>query len=163
MTIDIDPSAKISNLANLEDSVRGSRIVIGAHSSIDSFVKFKPAGGTGDIVIGERVTINSCCVFYSGNGIMIGNDVAIAANCTFAPVNHAFERKDTLIRDQRFKESKGGIIIEDDVWIGAGCVFLDGTILRKGCVIGAMSLVRGEIEAYGIYGGNPLQKLGERK
>ena len=58
--------------------------------------------------------------------------------------------------------SKGGIIIEDDVWIGAGCVFLDGTIVRKGCVIGAMSLVRGELEAYSINVGNPLKKVGSR-
>ncbi len=162
MTIEIAPTAKVSPHADLEASVRGSKFVIGENSMIDSFVKFKPAGGSGDIIIGARTTINSCCVFYSGNGIKIGNDVAIAANCTFAPVNHAFASKDTLIRDQRFKPSKGGIIIEDDVWIGAGCIFLDGTILRKGCVIGAMSLVRGEVPAYTIWGGNPLQKLGER-
>lgn len=162
MTIEIDPTAKISKLADIEDSVRGSRFVIGADSVVDSFVKFKPAGGSGDIVIGARSYINSGCVLYSGNGIIIGNDVAIAANCTFAPVNHAYDKKDVLIRDQRFKAGKGGIIIEDDVWIGAGCVLLDGTILRKGCVIGAMSLARGEVEAYGIYAGNPLQKLGQR-
>lgn len=162
MTIEISPTAKISSLADIEDSIRGTRIVIGDGSSIDSFVKFKPAGGAGDIVIGQRTTINSCCVFYTGNGIVIGNDVAIAANCTFAPVNHAFDKKDVLIRDQRFKSSKGGIIIEDDVWIGAGCVFLDGTILRKGCVIGAMSLVRGEVPAYSINAGNPLRQMGWR-
>lgn len=162
MTIEISPSAKISKLADIEDSIRGSRIVIGAGSVVDSFVKFKPAGGSGDAVIGERVTINSGCVFYTGNGITIGNDVAIAANCTFAPVNHAFEKKNILIREQRFKPSRGGIIIEDDVWIGAGCVLLDGTILRKGCVIGAMSLVRGDVPAYSIQGGNPLQVLGQR-
>ena len=162
MTIEISSTAKISSLADIEDSIRGTRIVIGDGSSIDSFVKFKPAGGVGDIVIGHRTTINSCCVFYTGNGIIIGNDVAIAANCTFAPVNHAFEKRDVLIRDQRFKSSKGGIIIEDDVWIGAGCVFLDGTILRKGCVIGAMSLVRGEVPAYSINAGNPLRQMGWR-
>lgn len=162
MTIEIDPSAKISKLADIEASVRGSRYVIGAESVVDSFVKFKPAGGSGDIIIGARTIINSGCVLYSGNGVTIGNDVAIAANCVFAPVNHAYDKKDVLIRDQRFKPGKGGIVIEDDVWIGAGCVLLDGTILRKGCVIGAMSLVRGEVEAYGVYGGNPLQKLGAR-
>jgi acetyltransferase-like isoleucine patch superfamily enzyme len=101
-------------------------------------------------------------VFYSGNGVVIGNDVAIAANCTFAPVNHAFQQKDILIRDQRFALGKGGIIIEDDVWIGAGCVLLDGAILRKGCVIGAMSLVRGEVPAYSIQAGNPLRQMGMR-
>jgi virginiamycin A acetyltransferase len=162
MTIEIDPSAKISPLADIEDSVRGSCIVIGANTVVDSFVKFKPAGGNGDVIIGEDCHINSGCVLYTGNGIKIGNHVAIAANCTFAPTNHAFEKKEILIRNQRFKPSKGGIIIEDDVWIGAGCVLLDGAILRKGCVIGAMSLIRGEIAAYTIHAGNPLSYLGTR-
>jgi acetyltransferase-like isoleucine patch superfamily enzyme len=149
-------------MADIEDSVRGSLIIIGDGSVIDSFVKFKPAGGSGDIVIGARTVVNSGCVFYTGNGIAIGNDVSIAANCTFAPVNHAFKRKDILIRDQRFGPGKGGIIIEDDVWIGAGCVLLDGSILRKGCVIGAMSLVRGEVPAYTIQVGTPLREIGRR-
>ncbi len=56
-----------------------------------------------------------------------------------------------------------GIVIEDDVWIGAGCVFLDGAIVRKGAVIGAMSLVRGEIAAYSINAGNPLRQYGFRE
>jgi virginiamycin A acetyltransferase len=162
MTIEIAPSAKISPLADIEDSVRGSQIIIGARTIVDSFVKFKPAGGSGDVVIGQDCHVNSGCVFYTGNGIQIGHNVAIAANCTFAPTNHAFEKKDILIREQRFKPSKGGIVIEDDVWIGAGCVLLDGSVLRKGCVIGAMSLVRGEVEAYTIHGGNPLRYLGIR-
>ena len=163
MTVEIAATARISKLADIEPSLRGSRIVIGEDSVIDSFVKFKPAGGDGDIVNGARSTINAGCVFYIGNGITIGNDVAIAANCTLAPVNHEFGGKDKLIREQRFKPSKGGIVIEDDVWIGAGCVLLDGAILRKGCVIGAMSLVRGVVEAYTINIGNPLQCIGERK
>ena len=162
MTIIADATALVSHLADIEDSVRGSRIVIGARTVIDSFVKIKPAGGQGDLVIGDDCHVNSGCVLYTGNGITIGNNVAIAANCTFAPTNHAFEKKEILIRDQRFKASKGGIVIEDDVWIGAGCVLLDGAILRKGCVIGAMSLVRGEVEAYTIQGGNPLRMLGRR-
>jgi virginiamycin A acetyltransferase len=163
MPIEAHPEARISRLADIEESTRGTRFVIGAGSVIDSFVKVKPAGGIGDIVIGERVTINSGCVLYSGNGIVIGNDVAIAANCVLAPVNHAFMERERLIRNQRFQPSRGGIVIEDDVWIGAGCVLLDGAILRRGAVIGAMSLVRGEVPAYAIQAGNPLRHKGERR
>lgn len=162
MTIDADPTATISPLADIEASVRGSRFVIGAHSSIDSFVKFKPAGGSGDIVIGAHSVINAGCVLYSGHGISIGDNVAIAANCVFAPVNHEYAKKDMLIRAQGFRAGKGGIVIEDDVWIGAGCVLLDGAVLRKGSVVGAMSLVRGVLEPYGIYAGNPLLRIGSR-
>jgi acetyltransferase-like isoleucine patch superfamily enzyme len=154
--IELHPDARVSPLADLEDSVRGTRTVVGARSVIDAFVKFKPAGGTGDIVIGEDCVVNSGCVFYSGHGIQIGNSVAIAANCTLAPVNHEFRARDVPIRAQGFRPGKGGIVIEDDVWIGANCVLLDGTVLRRGCVIGAGSLVRGDVPEYAIAAGNPL-------
>jgi acetyltransferase-like isoleucine patch superfamily enzyme len=160
--IEIDQNARISPLADIEDSVRGTLIKIGAGSVIDSFVKVKPAGGEGDLIIGENVVVNSGCVFYTGNGISIGNHVAIAANCTFAPVNHAYANRNELIMNQGFLSSKGGILIEDDVWIGANCVILDGAVIRKGCVIGAGSIVRGGLEAYGVYGGQPLIKIKER-
>lgn len=161
--IEIHPTAKVSRLADIEDSVRGSRIVVGAHSVVDSFVKVKPAGGTGDLLIGEHVVINAGCVLYTGHGIRIGNHVAIAANCTFAPVNHAYAERSRLIREQGFLPSKGGIVIEDDVWIGANCVLLDGALLRRGCVVGAGAIVRGELLPYTVYAGQPLQVMGERK
>lgn len=161
--IDIHDTAKVSHLADIEDSVRGSRIVVGAYSAIDSFVKIKPAGGSGNLIIGENVTINSGTVLYTGNGISIGNDVAIAANCTFAPVNHEYRLRDQLIRKQGFRPSKGGIVVEDDVWIGANCVLLDGAYLRRGCVIAAGSIVKSEVLAYSVNAGCPLKVIGWRE
>lgn len=159
----IHPTAKISRLADIEESVRGTRIVVGAYSVIDSFVKIKPVGGTGDVIIGSNVFINSGCVLYSGNGIRIGDNTSIAANCVLAPTNHAFQDRHRLIQEQRFKPSKGGIVLEEDVWVGAGCVLLDGSMLRRGCVIGAMSLVRSEVLSFSIQCGNPLKLIGWRK
>jgi virginiamycin A acetyltransferase len=161
--ISIHPSARISPLADIEDSTRGTRIEIGAHSMVDSFVKIKPAGGVGDVIIGEYVYINSGCVLYTGNGIRIGNSVAIAANCTFAPTNHGYKDASRLIREQGFLPSRGGIVIEDDVWIGANVVLLDGTLIRRGCVIGVGALVKGELAPYGIYAGTPLKRIGSRE
>lgn len=160
--IEIAPTAKVSGMADIEDSTRGTRIVLGAGVVIDAFVKIKPAGGTGDVVIGENTVINSGCVLYTGHGITIGRDVAIAANCTFAPTNHETGRRDIPVRQQGFRPSKGGIVVGDDVWIGANCVLLDGSIVGKGCVIAAGSVVRGALADYGIYGGNPIRKIGMR-
>jgi virginiamycin A acetyltransferase len=161
--IEIHPTAKISPLADIEDSVRGTQIIISQNVVIDSFVKIKPVGGQGDLIIGDDSVINSGCVLYTGNGIQIGKSVAIAANCTFAPVNHEYIRKDVFIRNQGFRPSKGGIIIGDDVWIGANCAILDGAIVGMGCVVGAGSIIRGALDDYGIYAGNPILKLGSRK
>ncbi|MDB5442659.1 MAG: acetyltransferase [Phenylobacterium sp.] len=160
--IEIDPTASISPLADIEDSVRGTLIRIGAKTVIDAFVKIKPAGGMGDVVIGAECAINSGTVIYSGNGVKIGDAVAVAANCTFAPTNHAIADRTRRIRDQGFQPSKGGIVVEDDVWIGAGAVLLDGAMVRKGAVVAAGSVVRGEVEAYAIYAGAPARKIGER-
>lgn len=157
--IEIDRTAQISLFADIEDSVRGSRIVVGPHSIIDSFVKVKPAGGSGNLIIGSYSVINSGCVIYTGNGICIGDYVSIAANCTIAPVNHAYQEKGRLIREQGFMLSKGGILIEDDVWVGANSVLLDGAILRRGAVIAAGSVVRGEVEAYSVNAGYPLRVI----
>lgn len=161
--ITISELARVSPSADIEESVRGSKIVIEAGVVIDSFVKIKPAGGVGDVVIGKNTYVNSGTVIYSGNGIHIGENVLIAANCTLAPVNHQYSARDQRIALQGFAPSKGGIIIEDDVWVGANTVILDGAIIRKGCVVGALSLVRGELEAYGVYVGNPLTKTGQRQ
>jgi len=161
--LEISPKARISNLADIEDSTRGTRISIEDGAVVDAFVKIKPVGGVGNVRIGKNSYINSGVVIYSGNGVNIGEGVLIAANCTFAPVNHEYRAKDKTIIEQRFQPSKGGILVEDDVWIGANCVILDGAILRKGCVVGACSLVKGELEPYSINVGNPIRKIGHRE
>lgn len=161
--LNISNKAKISPLADIEDSLQGSKITIDDGVVIDSFVKIKPVGGTGDILIGANTYINSGTVIYSGNGVVIGAYCLVAANCTLAPVNHAFQERNQLIHEQRFQPTRGGIIIEDDVWIGAGVVLLDGSILRKGCVVGASSLVRSELPAYSINVGIPCRTVGYRK
>lgn len=152
---EIDPTARISALADLEHSTRGSRLVIGAGSVVDAFVKIKFAGGSGDVEIGEKCYLNSGTVIYSGHGVHLGRDVLVAANCTFAATNHAVDQRDVPIRLQGFMPGRGGIKVGDDVWIGANTVLLDGTAIGTGAVIAAGTLVKGMIPAHAIIAGNP--------
>ena len=55
------------------------------------------------------------------------------------------------------------MIIEDDVWIGANVVLLDGAIVRRGSVIGAGSVVRDELPPYSINVGSPTRIVGYRQ
>jgi virginiamycin A acetyltransferase len=160
---EISNTAKISTFSDIELSSRGSKLIVSDYATIDAFVKIKFVGGTSNIEIGEYSFINSGSVLYSGNGIKIGKNVLIAANCTLAPVNHEYKSRDKLIIEQRFRPSKGGIIIEDDVWIGAGVIILDGAFIKKGSVIGAGSVVNCITEEYGVYIGNPLKLIKYRE
>jgi virginiamycin A acetyltransferase len=165
----ISPNARISKFADIEDSVKGSKIIIEEGVIIDSFVKIKPAGGLGDLTIGANSVINPGVVIYTGNGIIIGRDVMIASNCVFSPTSHKFMSKDIEIRKQGFvsesamRKGKIGIVVEDDVWIGANSVILEGAHIQKGVVISAGSIVKGKLEEYGIYTGNPLKCIGYRR
>lgn len=103
----IDKTARISPLADIEHSARGTLIDIGPNVFIDSFVRIKPIGGMGDLVIGANCDINSGCVLFTGNGIRMGENVLIAPSCTFAPTNHGYRSMDKLIREQEFLPSKG--------------------------------------------------------
>ena len=159
--IRIAPTARVSPLADIEDSTRGTLIEVGEDAAIDSFVKIKPAGGSGAGRLGARTVSISGTVSYSRFGVSIGRDCAVAANCTFAPVNHEY-RGATPIRGQGFMPSRGGIVVEDDVWIGANVVLLDGAIVRTGCVIGAGAVVRGELPPYSVCVGAPARVIKRR-
>ena len=161
--IEIAPGARVSPLADIEESVRGTRITIGAGAVIDAFVKIKPVGGAGDLDIGPGSFINSGCVLYTGHGIRIGANVLIAANCTLAPTNHEFADPNRPIRAQGFRPSRGGIVIGDDVWIGANTVLLDGARIGRGSVVGAASLVRGALPDFCIATGAPARIRGWRR
>ena len=130
--LQIDPTAFVSPDARIHASSRGSRIVIGAHSQVYDFVEIRAVGGTGDIVIGEHCYINPHCTLYSGSGIRLGNYVLVGPGCSIVPANHALERTDVPMRKQGFMPSRGGVIVEDDVWIGAHCVLLDGAYIEIG-------------------------------
>lgn len=167
--LQIAVTAKVSPLADIEDSIKGSKIFIGEEVIIDSFVKIKPAGGLGDLVIGARTIINPGVAIYTGNGITIGCDVLVAANCVFSAASHEFRARDILIRNQGFIEpsplfvGQKGIVVEDDVWIGANCVIMEGTHICRGAVVTAGSIVKGKLEEYGIYSGTPLKCRGHRR
>jgi hypothetical protein len=50
-------------------------------------------------------------------------------------------------------------VIHNDVWIGDEAVFLGGSVIESGCVIGARSLIPPNFrsEPYGIYAGSPAR------
>jgi acetyltransferase-like isoleucine patch superfamily enzyme len=160
--IAIDPTAVVSPDARIHASVRGTKIVVGPGVHIYDFVVIRPVGGSGDIEIGPGCHINPHCTLYSGNGIKLGAYVLLAPHVAIVPVNHATARRDVEIRHQGFAPSKGGVAIDDDVWIGANSTVLDGARIGRGAVVAAGSVVTGEIPAYEIWGGSPARFIKQR-
>lgn len=58
--------------------------------------------------------------------------------------------------------SKGPVKIGNDVWIGEGALILSGVTIGDGAVIGARTVVRGDVPPYSIVLGNPAKVVGYR-
>ena len=113
--------------------------------------------GDGPIVIGDNVNIGNGTVIYSstnGGGVEIGCGVQIAAQCYIIDMDHGM-RKDLSIRQQ--VNSIAPVKIEPEAWIAAGCKILKGSHIGYGAVIGAGSVVKGEIPSNAIAVGAPAK------
>lgn len=136
-----------------------SKIVIGDHTLISSFVILRTYGGT--IKIGNSCFVNSFSALYGHGDLVIGNNCLIGPQVTVIPVNYGYTDRETPFRQQT--PTMKGITIGDDVWIGAGVTILDGCTIGRGCIIGAGAVVTKSIEPYTIVGGVPAKKIGMRE
>jgi len=110
----------------------------------------------GSLTVGHDTHIQPRCHFTAAKApIRIGSDVQIAPYCAFYPYDHSFAPGE-LIRNQPLT-TKGGILIEDDVWLGVGVIVLDGVRIGTGAVIGAGSVVTHDIPDGAIATGVPAR------
>ncbi len=139
----------------LYQSVNGGGIEIGSNSSINQYCTIETGDG-GIVKIGKKTHIQPHCQLSAYKGsIQIGNGVQIAPNCAFYPYNHGFVMGKPIM-DQPFT-SKGGIKIEDDVWLGFGVIVLDGVRIGHGAVVAAGAVVVSDIPPNAIVSGIPAK------
>ena len=123
------------------------------HLYVESFIQ---TGAGGSLKIGENSHIHPRCQISAyKSSIYIGKGVQVAPNCAMYPYDHGMN-PDELIEKQPLK-TKGGIIIDDDAWLGYGVIVLDGVRIGKGAVVGAGSVVTRDIPDGAIALGVPAR------
>ena len=155
----IGPHSSISAHAHLKAGEVSARIRIGARCQISAYAMLMTYGGS--IEIGDDCSVNPFCVLYGHGGLKIGSCVRIAAGTVIIPANHNFEDVNRPILEQGV--SARGIVIEDDVWIGANVTVLDGVRICRGAVVAAGAVVTQDVEAFTIVGGVPAKLIKRRQ
>jgi len=147
----------ISKSASIKN-INGGSIIIGNNCIVLEGVLIHTYGG--NIHIGNNCSFNPYCVIYGHGNLTIGNEVRIATHSIIIPANHDYSDINKPIMYQ--KENRTGIIIEDDVWIGANVKILDGIVIGTGCVIGAGSVVDKSVPPYSVITGVPAKIINKR-
>lgn len=133
------------------------------------------------IVIGNNVRIDCLSILSGGQGIEFGNYIHIASNVQLTASGgkiiledfSAISSKSTVFTSTddyidgyltnpmiplKYKKlTNGSVILRKHALVGANTVILPNVELGEGCTIGALSLVKNNIDPYGVAVGNPAK------
>ena len=107
------------------------------------------------IRIGRESLIGEFNVLRGQGGITIGDRVYTSPLVQLAAVDHVFSDPDRPFVEQGI--TARGIVIEDDVWIGAGAIITDGVRVGKGAVVAAGAVVITDVPAHTVVAGVPAR------
>ena len=117
-------------------------------------------------VIGKGTFINFSFTAQDDARVTIGDHCDIGPNVTVVTPCHPM-----LARERRAMHDRDGnavylcyakpVTIGNDVWIGANAVLCPGVTVGDGCVIGAGSVVTGDVPAGTFAAGNPCRVIRE--
>ena len=114
-----------------------------------------------NVEIGRNSSLNQGVIINGFGGVEIGEGVRIASYTCIHSVDHQYDDPDVFIVDQGYLASK--VVIENDVWIGAGVQITKGVRIGMGSIIGAGSVVTKDIPPYSIAAGVPCKVIKPRR
>lgn len=104
--------------------------------------------------LGRNVFVNQNCTFYDLGGLEIGDDVMIGPNVSLITSGHPVEpsrRRDGVVAKP--------IVIERNVWIGAGATIIGGVTIGENAVVAAAAVVTRDVPPNTLVGGNPAKVI----
>jgi acetyltransferase-like isoleucine patch superfamily enzyme len=128
------------------------------HGAILHVYNFRDLPNSG-IKIGKDSLIGEYSVIRGQGGVTIGDRVYTSPFTQIIAVNHIFSDPKRPFVDQGITAE--GIVIEDDVWLGAGAVITDGVRVGKGSVVAAGAVVTKDVPAHVVVAGVPARVLKE--
>lgn len=128
------------------------------HGAVLHVYNFREMPHSG-IKIGRQSLVGEYSVIRGQGGVTIGDRVYTSPFTQIIAVNHVFDDPERPFVEQGITAK--GIVIEDDVWLGAGAVITDGVRVGQGAVVAAGAVVTRDVPPHCVVGGVPARVLKE--
>lgn len=116
----------------------------------------------GVLILGDGTDVGSGCILGTDSRLELGKNVLVAAfTYLVAGGNHNFDDPEVPVIQQGCT-SKGGILVGDGAWLGARVTVLDGVKIGADAIVGAHSLVTGDVPPLTIAYGCPARVVRKR-
>jgi acetyltransferase-like isoleucine patch superfamily enzyme len=111
----------------------------------------------GSLTIGSNLSMNEYSRIVAHHNIQLGEHVTIARFVSILDHDHHCEVINGKMQMSGYDVDD--VIIGDHVWIGDKVTILKGTKIGSNVIIASNSVVKGELDSFGVYGGIPAKKL----
>jgi dTDP-4-amino-4,6-dideoxy-D-glucose acyltransferase len=152
---------RISSRASL---YRPELISIGDHVRIDDFCVL--SAGAGGIVIGSYIHLGVFTSLIGAGRITLEDFVNVSSRVSIYSSNDDYSgtwMTSPVIPSEYTNVSSEHVSVGRHTIIGSGSVILPGVTLGTAVAIGALSLVNRSCDEFGVYGGVPAKRIGDRK
>ncbi|WP_051371797.1 acyltransferase [Leisingera aquimarina] len=135
-------------------------VTLGTRSQIMHGAHFETGYG-GHIILGDDCYVDVFAILNGDGGLEIGNNALIAGHCHIVSGNHCFADLSQPMNSQGIAGQS--IVLEDDVWLGAGVKALDGMRIGRGSIVSAGAVVTRDVAPCSIMGGVPAKLIRQRR
>lgn len=138
-----------------------SKILIGNNVRIDDFCIL-----SGEIILGSFIHISAYSALYGKFGIEMEDYTGLSPRCTLFSASDDFSGNYLIsptVPSEFTNVTGGKITLRKFVQIGASSAILPSVTLNQGVAVGAMSLVKKDLEEWGVYAGNPIRFIKKRE
>lgn len=133
----------------------GERSIV-MHGAVLHVYNFRGMPNSG-IKIGRDSLVGEYTIIRGQGGVTIGDRVYTSPFTQIISVNHVFDDPNRPFVEQGITAE--GVVIEDDVWLGAGSIITDGVRVGKGAVVAAGAVVTQDVPPHTVVGGVPAKEL----
>jgi acetyltransferase-like isoleucine patch superfamily enzyme len=109
--------------------------------------------------VGDRVGIRPYCMISASERIVIEDDVIIGAFSSVIDSDHTYSMGRPNVMHNPVETAP--VRIGRGTWLAERVAVLKGADIGRCCIIGANSVVRGEIPDYSIAVGSPARVVGQ--
>jgi acetyltransferase-like isoleucine patch superfamily enzyme len=121
--------------------------------------------GPGEVRIGSNVHIGAATHLFGTAGIEIADYANVSSRVSLFSTNDDYTEghlTNPTVPAELRGVTAAPVRLEEHAIIGCGAVILPGVVVGRGAAVGALSLVKRDVEPYTVVAGTPARQVGTR-
>lgn len=155
----VGENVKIAKTCTIPGSL--SNIHLGNNVRVDGYTTI-----VGNIRLGNYIHIGAYCLLSGGDGIVLNDFCGLSNGVKLYSRSDDYSGNfltNPTVPEKYLGIKRGKISLERHVILGANAIILPSVTVGEGCSVGAQSLVKKDLDAWGVYVGCPVRRIGVRK